>query len=85
MVYIGNIKSKTRQAWSEYFWDLGLADNDFKSWLSLDNACKYLFILKATPDKAEIFPHGKWASIQTLESAIEDEVKEYIKACDSFA
>ena len=80
MVYIGDIQSNTRRAWSEYFWDLGLAQNDLKNWLSFEEACSYLLILKSTPDKPEIFPHGKWAAIQVLEDQIREHIKtEYLK------
>lgn len=37
-----------------------------------------VLLLKQIPDTEEVFPHGKWATIQNIESQLEECAKDYI-------
>lgn len=61
-VYVEALKYDTKRAW-------GL-DNTY---LSQVDAAWLFFRLRETPDTSEVFPHGKWASIQHLEELIREQ------------
>lgn len=50
-------------------WDVG------KSWIDFDTCCSIWFRLKYAEDSPELFPKGKWATLQHFESLIELAVK----------
>ena len=43
------------------------------AWMEPADAAWLMALLKLCPDSKELFPHGKWASIQFLEQLVEDD------------
>ena len=50
-------------------WDVG------KSWIDFDTCCGIWFRLKFAEDSPELFPKGKWATLQHLEQLISEAVR----------
>lgn len=73
IVSIGDISYATRKAWAQLSYEREWDDLDEggKTWLTLEHACKLFFLLRAHPDSPEVFPKGKWASLQVLETIID--------------
>jgi hypothetical protein len=46
-----------------------------KSWIDFDTCCGIFFRLKFSDDTAELFPKGKWATLQFLEQLIEQAIR----------
>jgi hypothetical protein len=69
-INLGSFLPSTREAWSpirlEFF-------NNDGSWMEPEDAAWLLVLLKMSPDTEQLFPHGKWASIQYLEGLVEAE------------
>ena len=57
------------EALEESGWDVG------KSWIDLSTCAAIFFLLKYSPDDPELFPKGKWATLQRLEELIEKAIK----------
>lgn len=76
MVFIGDISYETRRAWANLAFVNNWEDLDEgdKTWLTLELASSLFFRLRAYPDTPEAFPKGKWASIQLLETLIDNAV-----------
>ena len=68
-VHIGGLTYETRKALEEGVgWETYEAD---RTWLDFDQACAFWFRLKYAPDTPELFPKGKWATLQRMEELIE--------------
>jgi hypothetical protein len=50
-------------------WDVG------KSWIDFDMCCGIWFRLKYAKDDPDLFPKGKWATLQRFEQLIEQAVR----------
>lgn len=74
MIYIGEFSIETRDAWESYF--NSYSDCSFKSWITFKEACEFYFLLCASNDSPELFPRGKWASLQMLRELIEKQAVE---------
>lgn len=76
MVFIGDISYQTRKAWAALAFAMNWEDLDEgdKTWLTLDHAASLFFRLRHQLDTADVFPKGKWASIQLLETLIDKAV-----------
>ncbi len=72
-VYINALSPETRyaldNALEESGWDVG------KSWIDLPTCAAIFFLLKAAKDDPELFPKGKWATLQRLEELIMQAIK----------
>lgn len=51
----------------EMYAELHGYDEWFRRYMQPQWAAWLVFMLKAEPDTAELFPHGKWATIQRIE------------------
>ena len=74
-VYLGALTRETRRAIDNYLVSkdrLELAD---RPWVQFESVCAMWFELKHEPDTEELFPKGKWATLQRLESLIEEAMK----------
>jgi hypothetical protein len=71
-VAIHQLSAETQHAISEALeesgWDVG------KSWIDLPTCAAIFFLLKYSPDDPELFPKGKWATLQRLEVLIENAI-----------
>ena len=74
MLFIGSLTGATRR-----FLDNLMAEYLFKpleDWMPTERICFLIFFLRNLPDdKDKYFPNGKWATIQYLESLVEDQIK----------
>ena len=74
-VYIGALSHETRKAFEDAFgWEHYEAD---RTWLNFDECCAMWFRLKFAPDDPEVFPKGKWATLQRFEELIEQATKPF--------
>lgn len=72
-VYIGALSYETRKAFEEAFgWENYDAD---RTWFDFDQCCAFWFRLKYAADDPELFPKGKWATLQRFEELIEQAMK----------
>lgn len=65
----------TLLATTEYAWR-PIRERFFNSsgiWMEPEQAAWLLALLKMSPDTPDLFPNGKWASIQQLETTVEHE------------
>jgi hypothetical protein len=78
LVYIGAISRETRSAWAKVWrhnsdgWDL---DDGDRTWITIEQAAVMFFYLRKIDDWPEVFPKGKWASIQLLETLIDEAIQ----------
>lgn len=70
-IYIGALQPATLAAIHAYVERQKLDGMTGRTWWDLDQLAGLLMRLKYTPDDARLFPHGKWATLQFLESLIE--------------
>lgn len=77
LVDISDLSRETRIAWAKLSFDMDWEDLDEgdKTWLTIEHAASLFFRLRATEDRPEYFPKGKWASIQRLESIIDSNMQ----------
>ncbi len=75
MINLKALSFETREAWNTYLATFYGDDFPFDSddWPTA-HACFAAEILAHTTDDPIIFPKGKWASIQTLKSLIQDDI-----------
>lgn len=77
MIYLDKFSPPTREALSRYFAD----HSDFSgSIISSETAAWLYFLLRNEVDTEELFPKGKWATLQVLEAMLDQAAKEQIKA-----
>ena len=57
------------------------ANNMVDVFVPLPTALLIVFLAQRAEDKPEWFPHGKWATIQLIQSAIETELDSFWKDC----
>jgi len=57
------------EALDESGWDVG------KSWIDFPTCCAIYFLLKHSQDDPDLFPKGKWATLQRMEQLIEKAIK----------
>jgi hypothetical protein len=80
-VGIHELSTDTQRAISEALdesgWDVG------KSWIDLPTCAAIFFLLKYSPDDPELFPKGKWATLQRLEELIEKAIKPFDRGGES--
>ena len=57
------------------------ANNLIDVFVPLETALLIVTLAKRAEDKPEWFPHGKWATIQLIQSAIETELDSFWKDC----
>ena len=67
-----HISKKTAEALSSI--DLG----DFNAWESKERMAWVVLILKKLPDTEDVFPMGKWATIQNIEKELDDLANQFI-------
>jgi hypothetical protein len=73
MIYLDRFSPETRYALSAYF----AAHSDFSgSLITPEKAAWLWFKLRQEPDSAELFPKGKWATLQVLEAMLDAAAKE---------
>ena len=72
-VAIHKLSPDTQHAITEALFDSGFDVG--KSWIDFDLFCGIVQRLKVTPDCVELFPKGKWATIQHMEQLIADAIK----------
>ena len=63
-VEVGKLSYETKRAWG--------IDSSF---MLGENAAWLFFRLRETPDCSELFPKGKWASIQMLEGLVSEQAR----------
>jgi len=72
-VHIGQLSYETQKAITDALfesgWDVG------KSWIDFPTCCAIWFLLRKSADSEELFPKGKWATLQRLEQLIDEAVK----------
>jgi len=72
-VSVHELSAETRYAITEALdesgWDVG------KSWIDLPTFAAIFFLLKHSPDSAELFPKGKWATLQRMEQLVEKAIR----------
>jgi hypothetical protein len=72
-VAIHELSSETQHAISDALfesgWDVGT------SWIDLPTCAAIYFLLKYSPDDPELFPKGKWATLQRMEELIHKAIK----------
>ncbi len=69
-VHFGALKREMRRAIEQYYFARQWEDVEH-SWITLESAAVMFFRLRAADDTPELFPHGKWATVQALEDQIE--------------
>ena len=74
-VYLGTLSRETRRAIDNYLVGKDRLEMAERSWVQFENVCALWFELKHEPDTEELFPKGKWATLQKLESLIDDAIK----------
>ena len=70
-VYIGDMRSYS--AWEKAFEELSLDNKPYeeiRSWITEERLALLIFELESFPDSEDMFPSGKWASIQVLQDRI---------------
>jgi hypothetical protein len=67
MIHIGSMLSfRAFERWGE---EHGY-EEWLRSWIQPQWAAWLVFLLQAEPDTPELFPHGKWATIQRLQELV---------------
>ncbi len=74
MIHWGSLYRNTRQAIAALYArkDWEDLDGGDKTWILLEEATHMWFRLRAQPDTPELFPYGKWATLQVLEAMIDN-------------
>ena len=72
-VAIHRLSTETQAAISEALtesgWDVGT------SWVDLPTCAAIFFLLKYSKDDPQLFPKGKWATIQVIESYLQNDIR----------
>ena len=55
-------------------------DQDFNRIEQPERMAWILLILKKLPDKESIFPHGKWATIQSIEGQLDEAARDKVNS-----
>jgi len=78
MIHLSPLQPLTRTALHNYSdkwgYDEWLGD---RTWIAAEKFAWLIALLKLEEDKEELFPHGKWATIQHMEKLLEECLKEY--------
>jgi len=84
MVYIGGLSAETQRALRDYSSEHDYDDwlND-RTWIDVRWFAWLVALLKVEPDTEELFPKGKWATIQRLEELLNVSLNEYQKVRSS--
>lgn len=69
-IYLGNLKPDTLAAIRRHYAALDMENIALATWWQAERVCELYFLLKYAPDDAELFPHGKWATLQAIEELI---------------
>ena len=80
MVWLGSMSEETRYALRDYSsrWDYNEWLED-RSWVSTEHFAWLIALLKEETDTPEVFPKGKWATLQRMEHLLSEAMKEYIQ------
>lgn len=72
-VAIHKLSHETQRAISDALfesgWDVGT------SWIDLPTCAAIYFLLKRSPDNPDLFPKGKWATLQRMEQLIDEAIR----------
>lgn len=71
-VVVYQLSQQTRDALSAALSDSGFDVGE--SWVDFDTFCGIFHRLKAATDDPELFPKGKWATLQRMEQLIEQAI-----------
>ncbi len=78
-IYFGDLNRDTREAIARWYAANEWEDIGGRTWLSLDTCATMFFRMRAVKGAdIEIFPHGKWATIQRLETMIDAVVRRQV-------
>jgi hypothetical protein len=67
-VAINELSAETRHAITDALFESGFDVGT--SWIDFDTCCGIYFRLKYSEDSPELFPKGKWATVQFMEHLI---------------
>jgi hypothetical protein len=80
MVYFGALSELTRRALRAYSDQHGFDEwLEERHWIDARWAAWLIALLKAEADDPELFPKGKWATIQRMEELLNESIAEYMK------
>lgn len=72
-VHIGSLSAQAREGIALHLQRLGLDEQgDQLTWVDFPDAAALCFRLRVAPDTPEVFPKGKWATVQAIETLILD-------------
>ena len=72
-VNINALSSETRKAITNALFESGFDVGE--SWIDFDICCGIWFRLRYAEDSPELFPKGKWATLQRFEQLIDEAIK----------
>lgn len=74
-IYLGALSAPTRRALARWLCSVGREDLAEKSWWEFNDFCALYFRLRACEDTADLFPRGKWATLQRMQDLIEAAIR----------
>lgn len=77
-VHINALSSETRKAITDALFESGFDVGE--SWIDFDTCCGIWFRLTYAEDSPELFPKGKWATLQRFQQLIEQAMQPSIVA-----
>lgn len=71
-IYFGALSADTQRAIAEWLASHGDFDSADRKWWDFAKFCGLWFRLRAMPDSADLFPRGKWATLQRMQDVIDN-------------
>ena len=69
-IYFNSLSDLTRVALRDWLNRIGRDDLADRGWWDFNEFCGLYWRLRHQPDNADLFPRGKWATLQRMETLI---------------